>query len=161
MVGVVCLLEHNRIVENIHTDAGWARAAADYAVSATRPVRLVTLTDATSTAGRSRAQASAQLARAAAGSTEGRVTAFAASIEASEEEASQNVGEFVAHLLGHSEAAALAGAELVIGSGWLGLRSHPRPIGSITFGGPAVPDWLDATLREIAGATGPLPLTEA
>ena len=42
----------------------------------------------------------------------------------------------------------------MIGAGWLGLRSHPRPIGSITYGGPAVPDWLDATLREIVGADG-------
>ena len=81
------LAEHRGIVEDIHTDAGWARAAADYAAGAGRPVQLVTLTDATTTGGRSRAQASAQLARVAAGATEGRVTAFAASIEASEEAA--------------------------------------------------------------------------
>jgi hypothetical protein len=111
----------------------------------------VTLTDAVTTGGRSRAQASTQLARAAAGSTQGRITAFATSIEASEVAASQPVGELVAHLLGHPEAAALAGAELVIGAGWLGLRSHPRPSGSITYGGPDVPDWLDATLRDIVG----------
>jgi NAD(P)-dependent dehydrogenase (short-subunit alcohol dehydrogenase family) len=148
------LAEHRGIVEHIHTDAGWARAAADYAASAARPVQLVTLTDATTTEGRSRAQASAQHARAAVGATDGRVTAFAASIEDSEEGAGQPVGELVAHLLGHPEAAALAGAELVVGAGWLGLRSHPRPIGSITYGGPAVPDWLDATLREIVGASG-------
>ena len=82
-----------------------------------RPVRLVTLTDAATTGGRSRAQASAQLARAAAGSTEGRVTAFAASIEAPEEAAGQPVGELVAHLLSHPEATALAGAELVVRRG--------------------------------------------
>ena len=85
----------------------------------------------------------------------GASTAFAASIETSEVEAAQPVGELVAHLLGHPEATALAGAELVLGAGWLGLRSHPRPIGSITYGGPAVPDWLDATLREIVGTGHP------
>jgi NAD(P)-dependent dehydrogenase (short-subunit alcohol dehydrogenase family) len=154
------LAGHRGIVEDIHTDAGWARAAADYAADATRPVRLVTLTDATTAEGRSRAQVSAQLARAGAGATEGRITAFAASIEAPEEEAGEPAGELVAHLFGHPEAAALAGAELVIGAGWLGLRSHPRPIGSVTYGGPAVPDWLDATLREIAGTTGHPPCTE-
>jgi hypothetical protein len=151
------LVEHRGIVEHIHADAGWARAAADYAASTARHVALVTLTDAVTTEGRSRAQASAQHARVAVGATEGRITAFAASIEASEEGAAQPASELVAHLLGHPEAAALAGAELVVGGGWLGLRSHPRPIGSITYGGPAVPDWLDATLREIVGATGPLP----
>ena len=148
------LAEHHGIVEDIHTDAGWARAAADYAATAARPVRLVTLTDATTAGGRSRAQASAQLARAAVGSTDGRVTAFAASIEAPEEAAARPVGELVAHLVGNPDAATLAGAELVVAAGWLGLRSHPRPLGSITFGGPGVPGWLDATLREIAGAAG-------
>jgi hypothetical protein len=155
------LAEHSGIVEGIHTDAGWARAAADYAASTGRPVRLVTLTDAATAGGRSRAQASAQFARIAAGSTEGRIAAFAASIEASEGAAAQTAGELVGHLLSHPEATALAGAELVIGAGWLGLRSHPRPTGTITYGGPAVPDWLDAPIREVVGTTGFTPSTEA
>ncbi|MGD0394594.1 MAG: SDR family NAD(P)-dependent oxidoreductase [Acidimicrobiales bacterium] len=148
------LAEHRGIVEDIHSDAGWARATADYAAGADRPVRLVTLTDAVTSGGRSRAQAAAQHARVALGATDGRVAAFAVSIEAAEESAGQPVGELVAHLLGQAEATALAGAELVVGTGWIGLRSHPRPIGSITYGGPAIPEWLDATLREIVGATG-------
>lgn len=90
----------------------------------------------------------------AAGATEGRVTAFAASVEAPEQVAAHPAGELVAHLFSHPEASALAGAELVVGDGWIGLRSHPRPIGSVTYGGPALPDWLDGTLREIVGATG-------
>ncbi len=155
------LADHAGIVEDIHADAGWARAAADYAAGADRPVHLVTLTDAVTPGGRSRAQASAQFARIAAGSTEGRVTAFAVSIEASEPVADQPLGALVAHLLGHPDATALAGAELVVAGGWFGLRSHPRPIGSITYGGPAVPDWLDATLAEIVGAPGYPSHTEA
>ncbi len=155
------LAEHGGVVEDMHTDAGWARAATDYAAAAGRPVQLVTLTDAVTAAGRSRAQASAQLARAAAGSTQGRITAFAASLEASEPAAAPPAGELVAHLLAHPEAAALAGAELVVGAGWLGLRSHPRPIGSITYGGPALPEWLDVTLREVVGATDGSPHGEA
>jgi NAD(P)-dependent dehydrogenase (short-subunit alcohol dehydrogenase family) len=149
------LADHGGIVEGIHTDAGWARAAADYAAGAGRPVRLVTLSDATSAGGRSRAQASAQFARIAGSSTQGRVTAFAVSIEATEEAAGRPVGALVGHLLTQPEATALAGAELAVGDGWIGLRSHPRPVGSITYGGPAVPDWLDTTLAEIAGALDP------
>jgi hypothetical protein len=121
----------------------------------------VTLTDAVTTGGRSRAQAVAQHARAAAGATDGRVTAFAASLEAREEVADRPAAELVAHLLSHPEAAALAGAELVVGDGWLGLRSHPRAIGSISFGGPALPEWLDGRLREIVGTTGQRPDGEA
>jgi len=148
------LAEHGDIVGQLHHDAGWARAAADYAADAGRPVRLVTLTDATTTGGRSRAQAAAQHARVAAGATEGRVTAFAVGLEASEESAGPPSGELVVHLLTRPEADALAGAELVVGDGWFGLRSHPRPGGSVTYGGPDLPDWLDATLHELIGAGG-------
>ena len=148
------LAEHHDIVEGIHTDAGWARAVADHAADVERPLQLVTFTDATTTGGRSRAQAAVQHARVARSATEGRVTAFAAGLEASEDAAGPTAGGLAAHLLDHPEAAALAGAELVVGDGWLGLRSHPRPIGSVTFGGPGLPDWLDDTLRQIVGAPG-------
>ncbi len=155
------LAEHRDIIGCIHTDAGWARAVADYAASSSRPVQLVTLTDAVTAGGRSRAQAVAQHARVARGATEGRVTAFAVGLEAQVDAAGRTAGGLVAHLLDDPEAPALAGAELVVGDGWLGLRIHPRPIGGVTFGGPALPDWLDGTLREIAGATGHGPDTEA
>jgi len=145
------LAEHAGIVEHIHADAGWTRAVADYAVGADRPVRLVTLTEATTAGGRSRAQASAQLARAGRGATGDRVTAFSVSVEASGGDGPP-IGELVAHLLCSPEAPALSGAELVAGPGWFGLRSHPRPGASITFGGPVVPAWLDGALRSIVGA---------
>jgi NAD(P)-dependent dehydrogenase (short-subunit alcohol dehydrogenase family) len=145
------LNEHDGIVDGIHTDAGWARAAADHAAGTDRPVRLVSLTDAVSAGGRSRAQASAQLARAARRATGDRVAAFAVSLETSATADEAVVGELTAHLLCHPDATALAGAELVVGAGWLGLRSHPRPGGSVTFGGPAVPSWLDGALQGITG----------
>ena len=149
------LTDHRGIVDCLHADAAWSRAASDYAAQAGRPVRLVTLTAATTSAGRSRAQAAVQLARAAAGGTEGRVTAFAAGIEAPDADAAPVAGELVGHLLAEPEASALAGAELVVGPGWLGLRSHPRPVGTVTYGGPAVPDWLDTAFQEMAGASAP------
>ena len=145
------LASHHGIVERIDSDAGWARAAADHARERDRSLRLVTLTDGRTPGGRSRAQASAQLARSAVTSTKGKVTAFAVSLEASDEEAGSAAAELVAHLLADPDAAGLAGAELVVDSDWLGLRSHPRPIGSVVYGGPSVPGWLDQTLRDIAG----------
>jgi NAD(P)-dependent dehydrogenase (short-subunit alcohol dehydrogenase family) len=152
------LADHRGIVEHLHADAAWSRAAADYAALADRPVRLVTLTAATTAAGRSRAQAAAQLARVAATATQGRVTAFAAGIEAPDADAGPVSGELAAHLLADPEAAPLAGAELVVGPGWLGLRSHPRPVGTVTYGGPEVPDWIDAAFREMVGAAAsPVP----
>jgi len=43
-----------------------------------------------------------------------------------------------------------AGAELVAGPGWFGLRSHPRVRGSITLGGTELPAWFDDALRALA-----------
>lgn len=155
------LADHHGLVEHLHADAAWSRATADFAALANHPVRLVTLTAATTAGGRSRAQAAAQLARVAAGATEGRVTAFAAGLEAPDADAGPVVGELAGHLLADPEAAPLAGAELVVGSGWLGLRSHPRPIGTVTYGGPEVPEWIDAVFREMVGAGAPPHETEA
>ncbi|MHB8465981.1 MAG: SDR family oxidoreductase, partial [Acidimicrobiales bacterium] len=145
------LAEHGDLVEQIHADAAWARAATDYAARADRPVRLVTLTDAVTAGGRSRAQASAQLARAARRATEDRVAAFAVSVETDGTDVVRPVGEIAAHLVCSPEAPALCGAELVATSNWFGLRSHPRPSTSITLGRSEIPDWFDSTLHSIVG----------
>jgi NAD(P)-dependent dehydrogenase (short-subunit alcohol dehydrogenase family) len=138
------LSEHDGIVDHIHADAQWARAVAELAMSRKRPIRLVTITGATSAGGRSRAQASAQLARGARMATGDLVLSFAISAESEDVPA-----ELAAYLACSPDASGLAGAELVAGAGWFGLRSHPRPIGSISFGGPSVPPWFDDTLREV------------
>jgi NAD(P)-dependent dehydrogenase (short-subunit alcohol dehydrogenase family) len=138
------LAEHDEIVEGIHADARWARAVADLAATSGLPIRLVTVTEATTGGGRSRARASAQLARAGRKATGDLVLPFAISAESD-----YVPGDLVAHLVCSPDAVGLAGAELVAGAGWFGLRSHPRPIGSISFGGPAVPHWFDDTLREV------------
>jgi hypothetical protein len=144
------LAGHAGLVDQLHVDAGWARAVADHAAAADHPLRLVSVVDAASPGGRSRAQAVAQLARASRQATGDRVAAFAVALEAADEEMA--AASLVGHLAAHPGAAALAGAELVVGAGWLGLRSHPRPAGSITFGGPALPPWFAGALAEMAGA---------
>jgi NAD(P)-dependent dehydrogenase (short-subunit alcohol dehydrogenase family) len=136
--------EHDDIVARIAADARWPRAVADLAAASQHVIRLVTVTPATTAGGRSRAQAAAQLARAGRGATNDRVLPFAVSAESTHVPA-----ELVAHLVCSPAAADLAGAELVTGAGWFGLRSHPRPIGTISFGGPEVPPWFDDTLREV------------
>jgi NAD(P)-dependent dehydrogenase (short-subunit alcohol dehydrogenase family) len=147
------LEEHLGLAGRIQADAAWARAASD----AGRPIRLVTVVDAATAGGRSRAQSAAHHSRASRRATEDRVAAFAISDEGGDPTAT---GALAAHLVGHPDAPALSGAELVVGRGWLGLRSHPRPTGSIVLGEPTVPDWLDGALRSIVGAR-PGPTGEA
>jgi NAD(P)-dependent dehydrogenase (short-subunit alcohol dehydrogenase family) len=145
------LVEHSGIVDQIHTDAGWARAVADNAAATDRPVRLVVLTDAVTAGGRSRAQAAAQLSRAAGKATGDRVAAFAVSVETQDAADERAVGEVAAHLAASPEAVGLAGAELAVSRGWFGLRSHPRPAGSISLSDPALPPWFDDALRSLLG----------
>jgi NAD(P)-dependent dehydrogenase (short-subunit alcohol dehydrogenase family) len=140
------LAEHAGLAGQLCGDAAWARAVADRATGSERPMRLVVLTEARTTGGRSRAQAVAQLARVAHSATDEGVSLFAVSSEADDD---AGVSELAAHLVAHPDAPALSGAELVAGAGWVGLRSHPRPAGSITLGGTGIPDWFDTVLREI------------
>jgi NAD(P)-dependent dehydrogenase (short-subunit alcohol dehydrogenase family) len=143
------LAGHAGIVGQLFTDAAWSRAAADHAAEADRPLRLVTLVDAFTAGGRSRAQAAAQLARSATGATDGRVHAFAVSVETTALADHGAIGELAAHLVAHPDATGLSGAELVVGAGWLGTRSHPRPSASVTFGGPDLPSWFDDVVAQI------------
>ena len=151
------LTEHRDIVEQLHTDAGWVRAVADYSKAAERTVRLITLIDATTAGGRSRAQAAAQLSRSARGATADRVTACSVSVETTWADDEQTITALVGHLLCGAATPELSGAELVVGRGWFGVRSHPRPSASITFGGPELPEWIDDALRSITRAPGHRP----
>jgi NAD(P)-dependent dehydrogenase (short-subunit alcohol dehydrogenase family) len=143
------LAEHRGIVDDVFADASWARAASDVAADGERaePLRLVTLTDASTSGGLSRAQSAAQLARASRKTTRDEVAAFALSVEAD----GQPVDEIAAHLVCSPGALDLSGAELVAGPGWCGLRGHPHPSGTIAFGGPALPAWFDGALRALVG----------
>ena len=139
--------EHAGITDRIRTDAAWVRAVSDLAAETDRPVRVVTVVGATTAGGRSRAQAAAQLTRAAHGATSDRVDAFAISMEGAPAPARAAASEVAAYLVCSPEAGALSGAELVADAEWIGLRTHPHPAGAISFGGPAVPGWVDGALR--------------
>jgi NAD(P)-dependent dehydrogenase (short-subunit alcohol dehydrogenase family) len=146
------LREHEGLATQIEADARWARAVADQAATAERSVRLVTLTDAATSGGRSRAQASAQLARAARGATDEQVSAYAVAVE--DPVPARQLAELAVHLVCSASAAGLAGAELAVGAGWLGLRSHPRPGTSIALPSAELPGWFGPRLRQIIEEAG-------
>lgn len=143
------LADHDRVTEDISTDAAWYRAVADCSAQHDRPMRAVMLVDAATAGGRTRAQAATQLSRAAHTATADRVDACTISVESTAPEDVNAAAELAAHLVCGEDAAALSGAELMVDAGWVGLRSHPNPGGSISFGGPSTPEWLDAALRQI------------
>ena len=75
--------------------------------------------------------------------------AFAIAVESTAAGARASAAELAAHLLCTPDASALSGAELVAADAWIGLRSHPKAAGTVTYGGPDIPDWLDGALREV------------
>jgi hypothetical protein len=143
------LEEHAGITDAIRSDVAWVRAVSDHAGESGRRMRVATVTDATTSGGRSRAQAAAQLSRAAHLVEDVHADAFAIGVETDADSRYSTVGELVGYLVGADDTGELSGAELVATAEWIGLRSHPHPEASISFGGPEVPSWLDSTLRDI------------
>ena len=143
------LEEHAGITDAICSDVAWVRAVSDHAGESGRPMRIVTVTDATTSGGRSRAQAAAQLSRAAHLVAEVHTDAFAIGVETDADSRHSTVGELAGYLVGADDTAAMSGAELVATAEWIGLRSHPHPEASISFGGPELPSWVDGVLRGI------------
>ena len=146
--------EHDDIAGALLADAAWTRAVADHATRTGTAIRLATLTDAGTAGGRSRAQASAQLARAARGATGDLVTAFAVGVEATGDSANRHVAELVAHLLCSPLTPELSGAELVVDGDVVGMRSHPTVGASIAYRGSAIPGWLDDMLATAVSGGG-------
>ena len=146
------LAEHEMTAEHLRIDGGWYRAVADLSAANDRAVRAVMLVDATSSGGRTRAQAATQLSRSAHTSTASLVDACTISMESTAAGDERVAAELAAHLVCGPDTAALSGAELMVDAGWIGLRSHPRPTATISFGGPSTPDWFDCALRRIIEA---------
>ncbi len=134
--------------EHVLFHAGWLQAVARHAVRTSRPVRVVHLADATSPPLRAAAQAVAQLARCATLVRPGLIDVFSIALETAEPADHQPVAHLTARLLWSGDATALRGAELVARPGWIGLRSHPAPAATASYGTSALPPWIPDWLRE-------------
>jgi len=134
--------------DQVLSHAGWLQAVARHAVRTSRPVRVVHLADATSPPLRAAAQAVAQLARCASLVRPGLIDVFSVALETAEPADHQPVAHLTARLLWSSDATALHGAELVARPGWIGLRSHPAPAATASYGTSALPPWIPDWLRE-------------
>jgi len=145
------LLEaHVDTIPHVIAHAGWLRAATDHASRRSQPIRITHLTDANSASGRTGAQAVAQMARSANDTPlPVQLDAFAISIETAERGDDQPLADLVARLVRADDTRAMRGAELVVRPNWIGLRSHPSPIVTVSFGGRAIPAWVDDALKEV------------
>jgi NAD(P)-dependent dehydrogenase (short-subunit alcohol dehydrogenase family) len=148
------LAEHGEVVGQVLAHAGWLSAAARYAAGRSRPVRVVHLADATSPGLRPGAQAVAQLARCANEVQPDLLDVFCVAVETASPADQHPVAELGAWLLRSDQSNALRGAELFARPGWMGLRSHPGPVATLSHGTAALPAWIDDWLRETIPLTG-------
>lgn len=142
---------HTGVAGHVVAHARWLRAAGELAMRTSRPLRVVLVADAATPAGRTTAQAVSQVARCV-NETPGEVPVdvFAVSVEPSGARDTSALAALIARLAVAEDTRELRGAELVAGSAWIGLRSHPGPAGTVTFGGIAIPDWVDGALHTLA-----------
>jgi len=143
--------------EAVQCHAGWLQAAVRQAVRSSRPLRVMHLADATSPPGRAAAQAVAQLARCAGLLRPGQVDVFSIAVETAERADHQPLAHLVARLLWSGDATALRGAELAARPGWIGVRSHPGPAATASYGTPAIPTWVGDWLAEVCPPGARLP----
>jgi hypothetical protein len=137
------LAEHRVVPDLLIRHAAWTRAAA---LVGARAVHVV---PAHSAALASTAQAVTQLTRSGnATPLEPALLAYTVAVESRADLGP--AADLVSRLAWADDTAALAGAELVVGAGWLGLRGHPAPVATVSFGGPDLPDWVDEVLQRLA-----------
>jgi NAD(P)-dependent dehydrogenase (short-subunit alcohol dehydrogenase family) len=140
---------HAGTVPHIVSHAGWVRAGIEETARSGRALRLVHLTRAMSPAGRTAAQAVAQLARCTSDMGGAAAPAsFAISVESDDTADLASAAAVAARLVAAADTPSVKGAELVIRPGWLGLRSHPGPLCTVSFGGPDIPEWVDGALKD-------------
>jgi NAD(P)-dependent dehydrogenase (short-subunit alcohol dehydrogenase family) len=145
------MLDSHRVVpDHIVANAAWARAAAVHALAAGRPVRTVHVSRAVTAAGQSAAQAVAQMSRSI-NDTAGDVPVhcFTVAVETLDRDVERPVAELVARLARAEDTLALRGAELFADANWIGIRSHPAPMATVSYGGPEIPEWVDGALQRI------------
>ncbi len=143
------LVEAHRTVTASYLAAmAWLRAPAE--VLGEQPIRVIFVTDATSVAGRTTAQAIAQSARSVSERPVGRgLDVAAVSVESARDADLSPLAALVARLAVTEDSQSLWGGELVVGEGWVGIRNHPGPIATVSFGSIEIPDWVDSALRSV------------
>jgi NAD(P)-dependent dehydrogenase (short-subunit alcohol dehydrogenase family) len=143
------LAGYSATADRVLCHAGWLQAAARHAVRTSRPIRVMHLADATSPPLRAAAQAVAQLARCGSLIRPGQIDVFSIALETAEPADHQPVADLIARLLWAGDASSLRGAELVARPGWIGIRSHPGPAATASYGTSAIPSWIDDWLRAV------------
>jgi NAD(P)-dependent dehydrogenase (short-subunit alcohol dehydrogenase family) len=140
---------HSSVVSDVMFHGAWLRAAARYNMESGRSIRVVHINVALTPAGRTTSSALSQMVRNANDIPfQTPFDAFVLSLETSAPEDVGPVCSLAARLVCAEDALTLRGAELVADRGWIGIRSHPGPEVTVSFGGPEFPSWVNHAFRQ-------------
>jgi NAD(P)-dependent dehydrogenase (short-subunit alcohol dehydrogenase family) len=144
------LASHSDVTKQIVAHGAWLTAAFEQAIASGQPLRLVFVCNSTAPGGHTIAQGVAQMARSANDTpSSSPFDVFSLAIETTSSDDIEPVAQLVARLASADDGLPLAGAELAAGPGWIGLRAHPAPSATLSFGLGPVPAWVNSTLRQI------------
>ena len=139
---------HSNVVNDIMFHGAWLRAAGRYSNESSRSIRIVHLTAASTPAGRTTSQAISQMVRNANDIPfPTSFDAYSISLETSGADDVDPMCALTARLVCAEDTRTLRGSEFVAHRGWIGLRSHPAPGATISFGGPDIPSWVSSAFR--------------
>jgi NAD(P)-dependent dehydrogenase (short-subunit alcohol dehydrogenase family) len=142
------LASHSTIAQHLVRHAAWLRGAARIVEQTSDAVRIVHVNDASTASGRTAAQAVTQMVRSVnEEALPATFDAFSIALESADAVDLGSLGDLVARLLTTDDGQSLRGTELVAADGWIGIRSHPAPITTVSYGGPDIPEWVDLALE--------------
>jgi len=143
---------HRGVVRFIVANSAWLRAAGRIAAQRAWPLRATFVTRATSSGGRTAAQALAQVARCVNETpADVEVNVMAVGVESASVSDTDPLAALVARQVCAEDTRALRGAELAVGRGWIGIRNHPQSMATASLGGIDIPEWVDAAFQLAVG----------
>jgi NAD(P)-dependent dehydrogenase (short-subunit alcohol dehydrogenase family) len=139
---------HSNVRGDVQFHAAWIRAAARLANDSGSSVRIVHVTPALTASGRITSQSVTQLVRNANDFTAVALDAFSISLESLEPKDISSASSLIARLAVARDALALRGTELVAGRSWIGMRSHPSPLITVSTGRADIPLWVNDVFEQ-------------
>jgi NAD(P)-dependent dehydrogenase (short-subunit alcohol dehydrogenase family) len=139
---------HSRVREIVMFNAAWLRGAARLVHVADLPARTIHLTPALNSSGRTAAQAVTQMVRNANDISTLTLDSFSVSLETLDPRDMPAISSLVARLALAEDVLALRGAELVAGREWIGIRSHPSPLITVSTDRTEIPMWANDVFQQ-------------
>lgn len=149
------IASHSQVKNSVMLHAAWLRAIARLADESGVPLRSIHLTPALTSSGRTASQAVTQMVRNANDISSLPLDSFSVSLESLDPRDMAPIGSLVARLAVTQDVLTLRGAELVAGRSWIGIKSHPSPLITVSTDRTDIPPWVNEVFQQRLSKTAP------